>query len=144
MRMQSRRRLAFPLFKKSFYDEVTSIIYYIKYYTGCLQGPRGIPILLGAKLKYEKKKIQANIFQVLKRQKFDSKNCDIFQLFLLRNGGIISKLTLSWRRSLSYRNHLLCKSVDWFLYDRDLCHERDNFDTIPLLNCELLVHSWVT
>ena len=36
-------------------------------------------------------------------------------------------LALSWRRSLSYRNesiHLLCKSMDWFLYDRDLRHER--------------------
>ena len=31
-------------------------------------------------------------------------------------------LTLSWRRSLSYRNqsiNFLCKLVDWFLYDRD-------------------------
>ena len=38
-----------------------------------------------------------------------------------------SYLTLSWRRSLSYRHqsiHLLCKSMDWFLYDRDLRHER--------------------
>ena len=36
-------------------------------------------------------------------------------------------VTLSWRRSLSYRNQstdLLCKSMDWFLYDRDLRHER--------------------
>ena len=36
-------------------------------------------------------------------------------------------LTLSWRRSLSYRNqsiHLLCKSMNWFLYDRGLHHER--------------------
>ena len=33
-------------------------------------------------------------------------------------------LALSWRRSLSYRNHLLCKSMDWLLYDRVLCHER--------------------
>ena len=36
-------------------------------------------------------------------------------------------LTLSWLRSLSYRNHsidLLCKSLDWFLYDKDLRHER--------------------
>ena len=36
-------------------------------------------------------------------------------------------ITLSWRRFLSYRNQsidLLCKSMDWFLYDRDLCHER--------------------
>ena len=37
------------------------------------------------------------------------------------------QLTLSWRRPLSYRNYssdLLCKSVDWYLYDRDLHHER--------------------
>ena len=36
-------------------------------------------------------------------------------------------LTLSWLRSLSYRNQstdLLCKSMDWFLYDTDLGHER--------------------
>ena len=36
-------------------------------------------------------------------------------------------LTLSWRRSLSYRNQsidLLCKSMDWFLYDSVLRHER--------------------
>ena len=45
-------------------------------------------------------------------------------------------VTLSWRRSLSYRNQtidLLCKSIinglqtmDWFLYERDLRHERVN------------------
>ena len=36
-------------------------------------------------------------------------------------------LTLSWRRSLSNRNQsidLLCKSMGWFLCDRDLRHER--------------------
>ena len=36
-------------------------------------------------------------------------------------------LTLSWRRSLSYRNQpidLLCKSMDWLLYDINLRHER--------------------
>ena len=36
-------------------------------------------------------------------------------------------LILSWRRPLSYRNQsidLLCKSMDWFLYDNDLRHER--------------------
>ena len=35
-------------------------------------------------------------------------------------------LTFSWRRPLSYRNQsidLFCKSMDWFLYDRDLSHE---------------------
>ena len=36
-------------------------------------------------------------------------------------------LTLSWRRSVSYRNQsidLQSKLMDWFLYDRDLRHER--------------------
>ena len=36
-------------------------------------------------------------------------------------------LTLSWRKPLSYRNQssdLLCKSMDWFLYDNGLRHER--------------------
>ena len=36
-------------------------------------------------------------------------------------------LTLSWYSSLSFRNQsidLLYKSVNCFLYDRDLCHER--------------------
>ena len=36
-------------------------------------------------------------------------------------------LTISWRMSLSYRNQsidLQSKSMDWFLYDRDLRHER--------------------
>ena len=41
----------------------------------------------------------------------------------------ITTLTLSWRRSLSYRKQpidLLCKSMDWLLYDKGLCHERVN------------------
>ena len=36
-------------------------------------------------------------------------------------------LTLSWRRPLVYRNQsidLLCISMDWFLYDNGLRHER--------------------
>ena len=35
-------------------------------------------------------------------------------------------LTVSWRRPLSYRNQsidLLCKSMDWFLYNNSLRHE---------------------
>ena len=39
----------------------------------------------------------------------------------------MSFLPLSWQRSLSYRNQsidLLSKSLDWFLYDKDLRHER--------------------
>ena len=38
-----------------------------------------------------------------------------------------NELTLSWRRSLLYRNQfidLLLKSMDWFLYDSGLRHER--------------------
>ena len=36
-------------------------------------------------------------------------------------------LILSWRRSLSYWNpsiYLECKSMDWFIYDRGICHKR--------------------
>ena len=43
-------------------------------------------------------------------------------------GSIALKLlALSWRRPLSYRNEstdLLCKSMDWFLYDSGLRHEK--------------------
>ena len=38
-----------------------------------------------------------------------------------------SKLTLSWRKMLSYRNQsidLLCKSIDWFLDNNGVRHER--------------------
>ena len=40
---------------------------------------------------------------------------------------IILILTLSWRRPISYRNQSIdfrSKSMDWFLYDIGLCHER--------------------
>ena len=40
---------------------------------------------------------------------------------------LTSPLTLSWQRSQSNRNQsidLLCKSMHWFLYDRDFCHKR--------------------
>ena len=36
-------------------------------------------------------------------------------------------LTLSWRPSLSYSNRstdLICKSIDWLIYDRELRHEK--------------------
>ena len=47
----------------------------------------------------------------------------------LRNVGLINLtvLTLSWGRPLSYRNQsiaLRTKSMDWFLYDNGLSHER--------------------
>ena len=42
---------------------------------------------------------------------------------------LLDELTLSWRRFLSYRDQsidLRGKSMDWFLYDKDLCHEKVN------------------
>ena len=48
-------------------------------------------------------------------------------------------LTISWRRPLSYRNQsfdLQRKSMDWFLYDNSLRHERVKFDKV--LNMSLL------
>ena len=39
----------------------------------------------------------------------------------------IDELILLWRMFLLHRNQsidLQSKSMDWFLYDRDLCHER--------------------
>ena len=51
-------------------------------------------------------------------------------ILLFRCGNLqcaMKLLTLSWRRHLSYSNqsiHLLCKSMDWFLYDGDLLLER--------------------
>ena len=54
-------------------------------------------------------------------------------------------LTLSWRRPLSYRNQsidLLCKSMDWFLYDNGLRYERVKYDSQPSTrNC--LIHAYV-
>ena len=44
-------------------------------------------------------------------------------------GYISTGLTLSCRRSISYRNQsidLFCKSINWFLYDMDLRHKINN------------------
>ena len=66
-----------------------------------------------------------------------------------------SYLTLSWWRSLSYRIQSIdsqSKSMDWFLYDRDLHHERvrQHLFAISLFPCKRLylqinpkVSSWV-
>ena len=48
---------------------------------------------------------------------------------MLRHQVLFIILTLSWRRPFLYRNQsidLLCKSMDWFLYDNALRHERVN------------------
>ena len=64
------------------------------------------------------------------------RNTRIYRLFMPPKntiGGISRiyvpefSLILSWRRPLSYSNQsidLLYKSMDWFLYDNDLVHER--------------------
>ena len=49
---------------------------------------------------------------------------------------LISLLTLLWRRPLSYGNQsieLLRKSMDWFLYDNGLRHERFNGNEIKTI-----------
>ena len=56
----------------------------------------------------------------------------------------IDFLTLSWRRPISYRNQstdLLCNSMDWFLYDIGLRHERVNweFTVSQLINDNILL-----
>ena len=55
-----------------------------------------------------------------------------FQTYLIQPNSlsyirVCNSLTLSWRRPLSYRNQsidLLDKSMDWFLYDNGVRHER--------------------
>ena len=69
-----------------------------------------------------------------------SKSIDLFLYEGNTDNGLIMavffnlnrRLTLLWRRSLSYRNQSIdfqSKSMDWFLCDTDLCHERVNFLT---------------
>ena len=53
----------------------------------------------------------------------------LLKLILIGNNPMMT-LTLSWRRPLSYRNQsidLLRKSVDWFLYDNGLHHDRTKY-----------------
>ena len=57
-------------------------------------------------------------------------SCLTFNSYFLKSLVIFNNwiiITLSWRRSPSYRNQSIDwqrKSMDWFLYDRDLDHER--------------------
>ena len=49
--------------------------------------------------------------------------------WMLEHCFLRSALTLSWRSSLSWRKQsidLLCKSMDWLLYDREIRHEKVN------------------
>ena len=54
-----------------------------------------------------------------------------------------NSLTLSWRRPLSYWNqsiNLLCKSMDWFLYDNGPRHERVKLSDSQSMLC--MSFSW--
>ena len=65
--------------------------------------------------------IYDDLFEVLYKKDFIHVKISVIFFMLL-----YGTLTLSWRRSLSYRNqsiYLQSKSIDWFLYDRYLRHE---------------------
>ena len=52
------------------------------------------------------------------------------------HGFFLFVVVLSWRKSLSYKNQsidLLFKSMDWFLYNRDLCNERNKVIIIIII-----------
>ena len=49
-------------------------------------------------------------------------------------------LTLSWRRPLPA--HWLCKSMDWFLYDSSLHHERVKYWIIAW-NCSVIMLTFI-
>ena len=71
--------------------------------------------------------LQGNFWWGCERQRMTSQRKDVCPRRLFRCVLVRFPLTLSWRRLLSYRNQptdLLCKSIDWFLYDRDLRQER--------------------
>ena len=58
----------------------------------------------------------------------------VLEIMIHKNQG---RLILSWRRPLSYRNQtidLVCNSMDWFLYDNGLRHERVSITRIDFLN----------
>ena len=57
-----------------------------------------------------------------------SKTVSAYVLNRVVNMSLSLIITLSWQTSLSFRNQsidLLSKSMNWFLYDKDLRHERD-------------------
>ena len=56
------------------------------------------------------------------------------------------RLTLSWRRSISYRNQSIdlgSKSMDWFLYDNGLRHERVKITTVSF-NYQAVIYLFKT
>ena len=68
-------------------------------------------------------------------QLLSKKGCKGEWTFACTEKNAVSSLALAKRRSLSYINQsidLLCKSVDWFPYDRDLRYERGKHITWSL------------
>ena len=83
-------------------------------------------------MKYFRKKtpsqslLQKNHFSIINIWQ-DQKYASVTKNLHLAWESATELLILSWQRSLSYRNqsiNLLWKSMDWFLYDKDLRHER--------------------
>ena len=66
--------------------------------------------------RHMKTQKHVNTYSQVKREKEEETWCNKSRV-----------LTFSWRRPISYRNQsidLLCKSMDWFLFDIGLRHER--------------------
>ena len=80
---------------------------------------------ISTKAIFKKFKLKCSDFKI----KCKSENWKNLKKLLWSELWLLRSLTLSWRRSLSYGNQpidLLCKSMNWFLYDRDLRHEGAN------------------
>ena len=80
---------------------------------------------------YSCKKYWWEMWKCQFRDSIREKNNAVFFISLCVFWGTVKNvlftLTLSWRRPLLYRNQsidLLYKSIDWFLYDNGLRHER--------------------
>ena len=76
-----------------------------------------------------KTKDKANINTAPKVHELLEKEDKISKLWANSKYEFFISLSPSWRTSLLYKNQsigLLCKSMEWFLYDRDVCHEKVN------------------
>ena len=80
------------------------------------------------KPKYIQKKYWNWLLATLAFFKHFRKTVSAYVLNRVVNMSLFLVITLSWQMSLSFRKQstdLLSKSMDWFLYDKDLRHERD-------------------
>ena len=84
---------------------------------------------MGATVLYCTRVHNINLYEICSKvsKSFLRKGQFCLVIDFVKVGRLHCKLALLWRRYLSYRNqsiNLLYKSRDWFLYDRDLRHER--------------------